>query len=805
MIRSQVPCFRAAIPLVFVAARALSTPWIPYGPAPEADGYNVAPSYAPEAVSGHVRALAYSPDIDGHGTPAIFLGAATGGVWRSTDFASASPTWAPLANDIGLSPEASAGSEEIGCLTVDPNHPRTIYAGTGWPVYGYGNGVLKSTDGGNTWSLLGTSQLAHQSVAALVVDPTDQSGSTVYCATQFGWGYADWGIYRSSDGAATWTRVSAAIGTPALVRDLTYTVSSTNVLTLYAGVVAAYPGDAFIGVWKSTDGGSHWTRFGNLPTDASVTNITFAADHIPGPHPAVFAAFAASSGNLMNLYKTTDGGVNWAPLNPPDFEGGVGGRGNWGMPIGLAPNGSVYLGGLTAPFNTMDSPLNDGGVQQSVDGGATWTAVDIGTNGIVPHTDFHAWTFAGSLVFAGNDGGVWRFHPRADGSAGRGVWDDLNTPGLQTIQCIGASLHPTDPAIALEGSQDNGAALRGSVRSNTWEYVFGGDNGLTRFDPADGNTAYVVAPQLAGFEADMFRRSSDGGKTWDPKVTGLSGDSTFPFFPTFAIDPSNTSRLVIGSATVYETQDRGDHWAPISPALGGTTGASALCYAPSDGQTIYAAFSTGYSNASLFRTSDDGATWADLTSSIAWNPTWLINSITVDPIDPLAAYVTVYGFGAGKIWHTDDGGTSWVDVSGDLPDVPVNCLAVDSRTAIPTLYAGTDVGVWSSADMGAHWTRFGAGLPVAKVKDIQLNPTTNLVGIGTYGRGVWVLSLTAGAGTGDVNGDGQVNLVDAALALRSAAGLRTASWDETIRGDVVPDLRLSLADAVWIARHASGL
>jgi hypothetical protein len=756
--------------------------WIPLGPAPQANGYVAPPAYAPEDVSGHVRALAWSPDVDGGGTPALFLGAANGGVWRTTDPLSPAPTWKPLTDQLGLAPEQAAGAIQVGSLAVDSNRPSRVYAGTGRPFFGYGAGLLKSTDGGDHWTLLGADALGGQSISKVIVDPTDPTGDTLYCGTTFGSGYRQWGIYKSMDGGTSWSDVSGDIGAPVLVTDMTYTVTTDDHLVLFAGVIAAYPGDTFGGVWRSEDGGDTWTHLqGGLPTGEGVGNVVFAADPVPGPAPAIYAAIADPAGQLVDIYKSTSHGAAWASTDPPDF---VKGWGTWALALGLAPDGTVYAGSFSEPFNE--------GILQSTDGGTTWNVIDTGTNGEVPHTDHHAWAFGGGLAFDGTDGGIWRFHPLPDGAAGPGVWDNLNTAGLSTIQSNGVALRPSEPETILTSGEINGIARRSADTGGLWATMAAGTFGGVRFAPTDDSIAYSSGPPPYRFEA-----SHDGGFTWADAYDGLpDGADDFPYYPPFDVSAQDAQRVILGGTKVYETQDGGTTWAPISDALlqGGTV--SALAYKPTSDEIIYAALSGPGVAAHVFRTGDGGTTWEDTVDSPPWDSGRLVTALAVAAGHVQTAYLSLDGFGGSAVWKTSDGGATWEDISAGLPHVPVNALAMDESGRLPTLYAGTDVGVWVSTDDGAQWERFGTGLPDARVSALQLDFASGRLAAALYGRGVWLAPLRSG----DVNNDQRVNLADAVEILRIAGGLRDADAGEILRGDTAPDGRLTLADAISIAR-----
>jgi hypothetical protein len=381
--------------LALAVAPASAVSWREFGPAPQLSGTGTS------SVSGRVSALAYSPDIDGQGTQAFFVGAAGGGVWRSTDFESASPHWTPLTDNIGQPPQLENGAVDVGSIAVDPFHPNIIYVGTGEANFSgdsrYGAGILKSTDGGNTWALLASGYFRRQSISKIFVDPTDSSGNTLYCSMVYGAGSPSTtrGIFKSLNGGVSWGRISSVLGTGTTVTDMDYTLipgggGGTNTLVIYAGVRDS-------GVWRSADGGATWTKWTGGP--ATVGRVSLAADHTPGAGPAVYAVLESGP----KVYKSTDHGVTWtACTDPGSFAGG---QGWYDLPIAQAPDGRVTLGGVSYPFN------GGKGVLESVDGGTTWVAIDVGTNGVYPHTDHHAFLWVNGKLYNGNDGGLWRFTP----------------------------------------------------------------------------------------------------------------------------------------------------------------------------------------------------------------------------------------------------------------------------------------------------------------------------------------------------------------------------------------------------------
>jgi hypothetical protein len=421
-------------------------------------------------ITGRISALAYSPNIGG-GSQALFLGTASGGIWRTTSFQPNStslvlpPTWtqvsdnllsAPPGIGVPLAPGAVPGANNIGSLVVDPANPQTIYAGTGEANYngdaGYGCGILKSIDGGNTWFLASNSFRLY-SISRIIATPAVAGlPPALYAAVvPTGKNFPDQmcGVYRSLNGGFGWDKLivtqQGRPDPPIVASDLAWTVATIQgqlTLCLYAGLgnVRNYPGydPTTNGIWQSFDGGATWFRMmgSQDPQAPNFGRISLASDQQSRnlPAPVVYAAVAAAGGrSFLQVVQTPNNGLIWpditpgnAPLAVPpnapaqDFATLFGPNPGYYLSIGLVPNlpSTVFLGGRAA--------------FQSTNSGANWSLVDLPAGaGTSPHEDHHAWAFAGSSVFDGNDGGIWQFAP---GPGGPPLWTDLNTDGLQTNQ-----------------------------------------------------------------------------------------------------------------------------------------------------------------------------------------------------------------------------------------------------------------------------------------------------------------------------------------------------------------------------------
>ena len=709
--------------LEVLEARNLLSAWVPKGPAPIGltGGGN----------SGRIAALAADPTDPN----TIYIAAAGGGVWKTSD---GGGTWTALTDD--------QPTDFMGAIAVAPSNPNVVYAGTGEANLGpsklqfhrdniyYGLGVLASTDAGATWTLLGTDVFYRRTISKIVVDPTDPN--TVYAAVgavATNGLPGNTGVWKSTDGGASWVDTTASISTSAAFSDVAIDPANPQVLYAAAGEPG---GDAANGVYESTDGGATWLVAGNLPTGASdghLGRITLAL--APSDPQTLYASIVASglvdpsiypTGKLYKMMKTTDGGATWTQLtSTPEYFGSyIDGEpdffGDYDTTLAVDPSNPsvVYAGG------------GEGGFIRSTNGGASWSSA-----GSAPHVDHHGIGFdASGRLLVGTDGGIWR-----QVSPGSTSWSDLNG-NLAITQFQGIALHPTDPNIIYGGTQDNGTIKYTGNPDLRWTNSDGGDGGFIRADPNNPATVYhtnCYDANTPSLQHSFFRRSSNSGGSWTSHVTGFNLNQPGNFFPPFVMDPVDSSRLILGTSQVYETTNQANNWSP----LGGFVFPDVIdaVAATSDVNTAYAS-----SAGRIFVTFDHGATWSE-TDPVPPQPGLRYEGIAVDPTNPLLAYVVAANFGdvtgGGHVWMTADGGGSWADISGNLPDVPAWTVVVQPGGSPSALYVGTDNGAYASFDQGTTWAPAGDGLPHAQVHELVLNNNLGLLAAATHGRGVWELSL----------------------------------------------------------------
>jgi autotransporter-associated beta strand protein len=280
---------------------------------------------------------------------------------------------------------------------------------------------------------------------------------------------------------------------------------------------------------------------------------------------------------------------------------------------------------------------------------------------------------------------------------------------------------------------------------------------------------------------NFLLRSDDGGQTWTPIVNGINVDDLQNYFPYLAVDPSNGNHLLYSTDRVYESTDGGDSWTPISTLFANgwtqTGPLNLVAIAPSDPNTVYATI-----NGHIFVTTNGGSTWAQHDSG---NSPY--GQILVDPNNAKVVYATGDGFGGAHLDRSIDGGITWENISGNLPDLPTYSVAVVGST----LFVGSDNGVWSSTDDGTTWTKYATGMPNTEVRELSYDPTHNILAAFTLGRGAWEISLAPTPPPLVVNttsdettpGDGLLSLREAIAAANSTG--QAIGFDPSLNGSTI--------------------
>ncbi len=668
IVGEPVPGWQAADML---SRRRSSLGWQPLGPQPITGEFWSGNDFA----SGRVVSLAphpSDPDI-------VYAASASGGIWKTTD---GGTTWRPKTDELAIL--------NHGCVALDPSDPETIYAGTGeYTTQSTGDGLFRSTDGGETWARIGTAAQVGGRCSEVIVDPTDPL--TIHVTG--GAGYV-----RSTDGGASWQTLRAGAAS-----DLAMKTGDPNVLLL---------GAHGVGVFRSTDGGDTWNPVTNgLPT-TDVARIVFAAG-VSSPQ-TMYTAIVNTASGLRGLYVSTDSGQSWTQrTNTPSFPSP---QGWYDVFLGVDPANAnlLYAGGVFPSYAVA-------GVIKSTNGGQSWTDVTVSATSGQLHPDQHAVAFgADGAVWVGNDGGVWK---STDGAA---TWINTNAT-LALTQNYAIAVHPTDRAQVMGGTQDNGTAAR-QTDVAAWPQIVAGDGGFLAYDHEDPSRVYTTYVRLTVFRLEP----SDFAD-----ITGPWSAEPSNFIAPLVMDPNDSSTLVGGTNRVWRTRnaDGAATWTALSGDLGGGT-LNALAVATGASDTIWA----GGSNGKVFVTTN-AATFIDRSAGL---PAGQVSDVLVDPANPAVAYVSYYNTTGPRILKTVNQGASWQDLTGTLPGrVSVRALAVDWNREPDTLLVGSGAGVYWSTNAGASWEKDGIDLPNVNIGDLAIDFANGDVFAGTYGRGVWRANLAS--------------------------------------------------------------
>ena len=692
-------------------------------------------------MSGRIAALDAVAEKDGKTT--IFVGAATGGVWKSTD---GGTTFKPIFDKQPV--------QSIGVITVDPNNHKTIWVGTGEPwtrnSTSVGDGIYKSTDGGETWTNMGLPN--SERIAKIFVDP--RSSDTVYaCVPGKLWSdSADRGLYKTSDGGKHWNQILKGANLSTGCASLS--VDSKNADVLFAslwdfrrkgwtfrsgGESATAPSGS--GLFRSADGGKSWTEV----TDTA--NKGFPKK----PYGRIAVAVAPSNADIVYsfvegtdsaLYRSDDGGKTWDKRDKSQM-------------MVWRP---FYFANLRVdPANPDRLFKPDLRLIMSLDGGKSFANVGGGTHG-----DHHVvWIDPSNTqhVITGDDGGLWQSY---DG--GNKWWKQNNLPVSQFYH---VSLDDADPFHVYGGLQDNAcwigdSAYPGGVSNSRWENTCGGDGFFMYADPT--NPEYVYA-ETQGGEIIRVNRDTHDTRSIKPQAN-YKEKLRWNWNTPMALSPNEKGTLYLGSQFLFRSRDQGQSWDRISPDLttndpqkqkqeesGGITVDNSAAEMHT---TIYSISESPKAPGTIWVGTDDGnvqvtrdaKNWTNVVSNIKGVPanSW-VSWVQASNYDPGTAFVAfdrhTFGDLAPYIYKTTDYGKSWTALVSpkDPKGLRGYVHVIKEDTVKPDLlFAGTEFGLWVSMDGGTHWAQFkGGDFPAVAVRDLAVQTRDASLVLATHGRGIWII------------------------------------------------------------------
>jgi photosystem II stability/assembly factor-like uncharacterized protein len=668
----------------------------------------------------------------------IYVAAATGGVWKNTDgLFTMEKTWPDdFAQAMGALGVASDGTLWAG--TGEPNN------GGGSLVFG-GNGVYRSTDGGATWKNRGLKQSG--TIGRIVVHPTNPD--TIYVAAAgslFNPG-GDRGIYRSTNGGNSWRLVLAPENGFSGGIDLA--IDPSNPDRIFAAMwqrrrepdLRTY-GGVGSGLWRSDDGGDTWERLENVtslsPGDETGLTRSDTLGRIgvalaPNNPNRVYVITTATFGQDKGFYVSNDGGDSFQAQTRPGSQGGFG----WWF-------GRIWVD----PVNADHLFAAGVSLRRSLDGGATWSS----SGGI--HVDQHAMAWSphvANRIYLGNDGGTYVSDMNGlSGSWRQAVYEPYT-------QFYSVDVGEQFPERLTGGSQDNGCLRSWDFPTspgdpNNWNSFGCGDGEYTLMDPSNNGIFYGCSQY-----GSCIRRydGPDPAPVTNRTISNGTVSERRNWLTPVVLDPNNPAIVYYGGNVMNKSTDRGDTWTRISPPEVDLTGT----FEPGREDPIYVNYGTittisvsktapdtiylGTDTGRLWKTEDGGATWVEFVDKGL--PKRWVTRVAVDPEDSTTAWATFSGFRNGEdaanVYVTSDGGETWRNVSGNLPNAPVNDIVIDRNRG--TVYVGTDVGVFHLKNGKKNWHAIGTGLPLAPVLDIRLHDASSTLVASTFGRSMWKLDISS--------------------------------------------------------------
>ncbi len=677
-------------------------------------------------------------DIEHHPTNAqiIYIGTAGGGVWKSFD---GGVTFTSIFDD---------HCQSIGAVAVDPSNPdNSIWVGTGevWTrnSVSIGDGIYHSSDGGKSWTNLGLKK--SERISSIEIDPKDPN--TVYVGVLGAlWSDSEErGVYKTTDGGKTWNKifyVNATTGCSELIMD------PQNPNTLYAAFWefrrTAYSfnsGGLNSALYKSTDGGKTWNKIHTGFPAGKLGRIAVAL--APSKPSTLYAVIEAEKDSEKGLYRSDDSGATWKFLNG-DFALVV--RPFYFSRITVDPKDPeiIVKAGLFGSF--------------SRDGGKTFRGLGS------MHADIHDITFDpnnSQNLYAATDGGFYR-------SANSGITME-HAENLPVSQFYHVTIDNREPYFVYGGLQDNNSwfgpsSSPGGIEARDWELVGAGDGFRVYPHPTQPE---IVYSEMQGAEAVWrFNTKTEQLKVIKPYQGKNDDKLRFNWNTPITTSKHSPNRLYIGSQYLHLSNDMGDSWTRISPDLttndakklnqensGGlskdNSGAENHCtiFTIAESSSNEKIIWIGTDDGQVQLTQDGGTTWTNVTANIIGLPanTWCYH-IEASTFAPGIAYAVFEGHTTGDfkpyVYKTNDFGKSWTSIANDQIGSFARCIQEDYINP-NVLYLGTEMGLYITLDGGANWSRFTNKVPAVAVHHLEMHPEKNDLILATHGRGIIILDNTS--------------------------------------------------------------
>jgi hypothetical protein len=723
----------------------------------------------PNNIAGRTRAFFIdSRDATGN---TIFSASVSGGIWKCTNFKS-TPVWTPL--------DESMGNLNVCALTQDPSNPNVMYAGTGEGWFNLdatrGNGIWKSTNGGTTWAKLAATDSSAFNKGHnfdYVQDIVVTSTGVVFASTRPSLFCNTGGVWRSTDGGTTWTRV---------IGNYPGSGGCANAFNFYgADLEIASNGDVYATTGFNNEGennnlgrifrSSAATNGANVGAAGTWNDITPAGTWkridlgcAPSNPAVVYALLQGSGDGIGSIKKTTNSGASWTDLPLPNWcSQGVNGndftnnQAWFNLIVAVDPNdaNTAFIGGLD--------------ILKTTDGGASWTQLTQWATGCsVPtiHADQHDIVFLpgssnevivsndGGLYYSSDKGATWSTYSIPSLHPGYNLSLSTKNIGYNVTQLYACDVHPILANYMLAGAQDNGTQrFNGAGINSTTEASLGGDGGFCHIDQRDG------AIQIASYVYNNYFYSKNNGATFTRVKFNDKG---------FFINPSDYD----DAKKVLYSSDDVDKMGLTNFAVSGTPSFTDVSVTALGGRRISAlkvdpTIATGGTIwiAGTDSTSANKPNLIKLTNANTSSPTVVANtvlsgvpagsyisSIDVEPANADHLLVTLTNYGITSVFESINGGASFTAIEGNLPDMPVRWgMFVPSDASVTGAEAGgillaTELGVWFTQHTNGNsttWTPQDGGLPNIRTDMLRYRASDNLLAVATHGRGLFTTNLVS--------------------------------------------------------------
>jgi len=689
-------------------------------------------SIGPAMISGRVADLAVDPTD----AKVWWIAVASGGVWKTTN---SGTTWTPVFD--------GEGSYSTGALAIDPKNPNVVWVGTGennnQRSVSFGDGVYRTLDGGKTWKKMGLEKSEH--IGKIIVDPRDSNVVWVAAQGPLWNAGGERGLYKTTDFGETWTQ-ALKIDDDTGVTDVV--IDPRDPDTVYAAAhqrrrhqwtwIGGGPGS---GLHKSTDGGKTWRQLkGGFP-DGEIGRIGLAISPID---PDILYAMVEADGEKDGFYRSADRGESWEKRS------------------GNATSGNYYIEIFADPHQLDRVYAMDTFLKVSDDGGTSFR--HLGQKSM--HVDHHViWIDPADAAhyLTGCDGGVYESFDR--GATWR--WFE----NLPLSQFYRVNVDESWPAFRVcGGTQDNNSVCGPSrttryqgPANEDWEITQGGDGFWTASDPTDPNIVYAEAQY--GYLTRYDRKSGENVEI-QPQPAPGEEPYRWNWDSPMIISPHSPTRLYFAANKLFRSDDRGDTWTAVSPDLTRQIDRNQLkvfgkiqrpeAVAKNQSTSLYGAIVSlsestlvegllyaGTDDGLVQVSEDGGANWREIGRFPGVPERSYVSDLATSQHSADVVFAAFDNHKAGDfkpyLLRSDDRGRTWRSIAGDLPERGMVWALAEDHVDADLLFAGTEFGLYFTADGGQKWVKLSGGMPTIAVKDIAVQRRDHSLALASYGRGFYVL------------------------------------------------------------------